>query len=63
MWTSSTAPCPSRRRADLLYVYVDVEPVNFNRGFYTVDMRFFYHVTLQAYLSCRAGDGGGPVRL
>ena len=38
--------------ADLLYVYVDVEPVNFNRGFYTVDMRFFYSVTLQAYLSC-----------
>ena len=37
--------------ARLLYVYVDVEPVSFNRGFYTVDMRFFYHVTLQAYLS------------
>ena len=29
-----------------------VKPVSFNRGFYTVDMRFFYHVTLQAYLSC-----------
>ena len=40
--------------ADLLYVYVDVEPVSFNRGFYTVDMRFFYNVTLQAYLSCPA---------
>ena len=40
--------------ADLLYVYVDVEPVNFNRGFYTVDMRFFYSVTLQAYTSCPA---------
>ena len=40
--------------AKLLYVYVDVEPVSFNRGFYTVDMRFFYHVTLQAYLSCPA---------
>ena len=38
--------------AKLLYVYVDVEPVSFNRGFYTVDMRFFYHVTLQAYLNC-----------
>ena len=38
--------------AKLLYVYVDVEPVSFHRGFYTVDMRFFYHVTLQAYLSC-----------
>ena len=37
--------------AKLLYVYVDVEPVNFNRGFYTVDMRFFYCVTLQAYTS------------
>nr|WP_325194408.1 hypothetical protein [uncultured Oscillibacter sp.] len=40
--------------ARLLYVYVDVEPVSFNRGFYTVDMRFFYSVTLQAYLSCPA---------
>lgn len=37
--------------AQLLYVYVDVEPVSFNRGFYSVDMRFFYSVTLQAYLS------------
>ena len=37
--------------AHLLYVYVDVEPVSFNRGFYTVDMRFFYSVSLQAYLS------------
>ena len=37
--------------ARLLHVYVDVEPVTFNRGFYTVDMRFFYAVTLHAYLS------------
>lgn len=37
--------------AKLLYVYVDVQPVTFNRGFYTIDMRFFYYVTLQAYLS------------
>lgn len=34
--------------AELLYTFVDVEPVNFNRGFYTVDMRFFYRITLQA---------------
>ena len=34
--------------AKLLHVYVDVEPVTFNRGFFTVDMRFFYQVTLQA---------------
>ena len=37
--------------ATLLHVYVDVEPVSFNRGFFTVDLRFFYAVTLQAYLS------------
>jgi hypothetical protein len=35
--------------AELLYVYTDVEPVTFNRGFYTIDMRYFYRVTLQMY--------------
>ena len=34
--------------AELLYVYTDVEPVTFNRGFYSIDMRFFYRVSLQA---------------
>ena len=33
--------------AQLLYAYIDVEPVTFNRGFYSIDMRFFYRVTLQ----------------
>ena len=35
-------------RAELLYVYIDVEPVNFNRGYFNVDMRFYYRITLQA---------------
>ncbi len=35
-------------RVELLYTGVDVEPVSFNRGFFTVDMRFFYRVILQA---------------
>lgn len=39
-------------RAELLYTYIDVEPVVFNRGFYTVDLRFFYRVTLNAYCAC-----------
>ena len=39
-------------RAELLYTYIDVEPVAFNRGFYTIDMRYFYRVTLNAYCSC-----------
>ncbi|MBE6939504.1 MAG: hypothetical protein E7457_01585 [Ruminococcaceae bacterium] len=33
--------------AELLYIYTDVEPVTFHRGFYSIDMRFFYRVTLQ----------------
>ena len=39
-------------KAELLYVYINVEPVVFNRGFFTVDMRYFYRVTLNAYCSC-----------
>ena len=36
--------------AELLYVYIDVEPVGFNRGFYTVDVRYFYRVTADAFV-------------
>ena len=37
-------------RAELLYVYIDVEPVGFNRGFFTVDVRYFYRVTAHAFV-------------
>ena len=37
------------RSAELLYVTTDVEEVSFNRGFYTVDLRFFYKITGDAY--------------
>lgn len=37
--------------AELLHVFVSVEPVSFHRGYYTVDMRFYYRVALQAYQS------------
>lgn len=36
-------------KAELLYVCTDVEPVTFNRGFYTVDIRFFYRVVLSTF--------------
>ena len=44
----ANAQCIRGGSAELLYTFVDVEPVNFNRGFYTVDMRFYYRITLQA---------------
>ncbi len=37
-------------QAELLYAYIDVEPVGFNRGYYTVDVRYFYRVTADAFV-------------
>lgn len=37
------------RSAELLFAKPDVEPVSFNRGYYTVDVRFFYKVKGEAY--------------
>ena len=37
------------RSAELLWVYIDVEPVTFNRGFYTVDVKYFYRITAEAF--------------
>ncbi|MEG2420019.1 MAG: hypothetical protein RSB55_00610 [Oscillospiraceae bacterium] len=37
-------------KAELLYVYIDVEPICFNRGFYTVDVRYFYRITADAFV-------------
>jgi hypothetical protein len=36
-------------RAELLYVTVRVDPVAYNRGFYTVSTRWYYRVVVQAY--------------
>lgn len=36
---------------DVLTAYVDLEPVPFNRGFYSVDMTFFFDVVLDVFLA------------
>jgi len=36
--------------AELLCACIDVEPVGFNRGFYTVDVRYFYRITADAFV-------------
>jgi len=38
------------RKADVVDVYADVEPVPFKRGFYTVDVKFFIKVTLDFFV-------------
>jgi len=37
------------KRAVLLHVSVEVDEITFNRGYYTVDLRFFYKVYGEAY--------------
>lgn len=38
------------RRAEVVDVFADVEPVPFKRGFYTVDVKFFIKVTLDFFV-------------
>lgn len=43
------------RCAELLYVSTNVEEVTFNRGFYTIDLRYFYKITGEAYALANKG--------
>lgn len=40
------------RRAELLWVDIDVQPVDFNRGFYSVDARYFYKIFAEVSAGC-----------
>lgn len=44
------ASCVKAAQAELLFVSTNVEPISFNRGFYTVDVRYFYRVTADAFV-------------
>ncbi len=37
------------KNAELLHVSVNVEPISFNRGHYTVDCTYFYRVTAESF--------------
>ncbi len=42
------------KKAEIIWVYTNVEPLSFNRGYFTVDMKFFIKVTVEAFrgVSC-----------
>lgn len=42
------------RRAEVVDVFADIEPVPFKRGFYTVDVKFFIKVTLDFFIPRRS---------
>ena len=39
------------RDVDVCTVYIDLEPVAFHKGFYSVDMTFFFEVSLDVFLA------------
>lgn len=49
------------RKAEVLDVYIDIEPVPFKRGFYTVDVKFFIRVTLDFFVPNGMGPAGTTI--
>ena len=39
------------RSAEIIWVSTDIEPVSFNRGYYAVDITFYYKIVVEAYVS------------
>ena len=37
------------KNAELLWAYIDVEPIPFNKGFYSVDITFFFKTEFEVY--------------
>ena len=37
------------RKSEIIWVFTDVEPVSFNRGFFTVNIKFFFRITLDVF--------------
>lgn len=37
------------RKAEVIWVYSDIEAVQFNRGFYSVDLRYYFKITLDVF--------------
>ncbi len=37
-------------RAELLQAYIDVEPAAYNKGFFHVDIRYYYRITAEAFV-------------
>ena len=44
------------RSAELLYAGVDVDEINFNRGYYTVDVTYYYRITGECVPADRASS-------
>ena len=50
--TLDTASGVRVRSAELLYAYIDVEPVAFDRNHYCIDVTFYYRILADAVVGC-----------
>ncbi len=47
-------------RAEVIWVFSDIDSVPFNRGFYSIDLKYFFKVTLQVFTgACRPTEVEG----
>ncbi len=37
------------KSAEVIWVYADLDPVPFNRGFFTVDIKYFFKIILEVF--------------
>lgn len=56
--TVNNAVAVKGRGAEIVKAYLDVEPVQFNRGFYSVDITYIFRVTLETYETPIGRSGG-----
>lgn len=61
-WIINNAVNVKCRKAEVLDVFADIEPVPFKRGFFTVDIKYFIGVTLDFFVP-RRGSGGAPTNV
>jgi len=38
------------RSAEIVWVSTDIEPISFNRGYFTVDIKFYYKITAEVFI-------------
>ena len=48
--------------AELIWAYIDVEELAFNKGFYTVDVKFFFKCSVDVFTAAEFGAEAADIR-
>lgn len=61
-WLLKRAINVKARKAEICDIYIDIEPLPFKRGFFTVDVKFFIKVTLDFFIPDGPGFCGTKIK-